>query len=323
MVNLLQLIRYMTLFTLYYPKLLLTVVSYIGIVNFENEFFEYLFTRLFEEDDIEHHDTTDYRFYTLSIKSDAILISWADMFLYLILFWVLYALVFIISLWTKPKPQIARLSWTKRKFWQMINYVHAERALFISICIRVALEIYLDCLFGSVFNTFNMTDHNSTDNTSTLVAFSCFMLMIAFAVLILFIVIFAKKSYTTESLKTSRIKSLYLDMSNGNQYALYSHVVFIALRIFLVFLTMALYEMGASQISLYFLAIILVLVFKIKVRPYDGVIRNIQDLIGHFLLLSLCIVYFSFINQDFELSSDGTGKTLGLVWVTIISTIIF
>lgn len=75
MVNLLQLIRYMTLFTLYYPKLLLTVVSYIGIVNFENEFFEYLFTRLFEEDDIEHHDTTDYRFYTLSIKSDAILIS--------------------------------------------------------------------------------------------------------------------------------------------------------------------------------------------------------------------------------------------------------
>ena len=65
----------MTLFTLYYPKLLLIVVSYIGIVNFKNESFEYLFTRLFEQDDIEHHDTTDYRFYTLNIKSNAILIS--------------------------------------------------------------------------------------------------------------------------------------------------------------------------------------------------------------------------------------------------------
>lgn len=323
MVNLLQLLRYMTLFTLYFPKILLSWVAYIGIVNFENEFFEYLFLVTVNEDKLEHHETHDYRFDILSIESNSILISGADMFMYLIFFTWAFTIIFIITYLTKPKVLMPGWSWWKQKVTKFINYLHDERALFISILIRVGLEIYLDCLFSSTFNVFNMSYKNSTDSMSSLVSLAWFLLMIAFGVLITLIVIYARKDYTDSDLKTSKIKSLYSSMSKGSKYAMYLHVIFIACRVFLVMLVLSFYHLGEVQVSLFCLMLMAIIVFKLIVKPYDSKLKNIQDMIGSFLLLTLWWFYFAFIDDEMELASEGKGQVLGIICVIIICTMIF
>ena len=154
---------------------------------------------------------------------------------------------------------------------------------------------------------------NSTDSVSSFIALVCLIIMIVFGICIVAIVVYSKKTYTKESLKTSKIKSLYSQMSNSNPYALYSHVVFIVMRVYMVFITLAFHHYGETQIDLFFPALVFVIIFKILIKPYDGQLRNLQDLLGHFLLLTMSVVYISFTKQEFELLSESAGFILGVL----------
>ena len=107
MVNLLQLIRYMSLFTLYYPKSLIIWLSYIGIVNFDNVILSNLFQFWIDEDKLSHHATTDYRFYSQNIESKSILLSCSDMFMYIIILFVMLLFVYFVTLCFKSKHDVS------------------------------------------------------------------------------------------------------------------------------------------------------------------------------------------------------------------------
>ena len=109
MINILQLIRYMSLFTLYYPKSLILWLSYVGIVNFDNSILSSLFEIWIDKDKLSHHDTTDYRFYNQNIESSAILLSCSDMFMYVILSSIIFLIMYLITLCIKPKPNVSQL----------------------------------------------------------------------------------------------------------------------------------------------------------------------------------------------------------------------
>ena len=108
MINLLQLIRYMSLFTLYYPKSLLVWLSYIGIVNFDNPILSSLFELWIDKDKLSHHDTTDYRFSNLNLESKSILLSCSDMFMYLIILSFIILFIFMITLCIKPQSKVSK-----------------------------------------------------------------------------------------------------------------------------------------------------------------------------------------------------------------------
>ena len=108
MINLLQLIRYMSLFTLYYPKSLLVWLSYIGIVNFDNPILSSLFELWIDKDKLSHHDTTDYRFSNLNLESKSILLSCSDMFMYLIILSFMILFIFMITLCIKPQSKVSK-----------------------------------------------------------------------------------------------------------------------------------------------------------------------------------------------------------------------
>lgn len=182
MVNTLQLLRYMSLFTLYYPKNLILALSYVGIVNFDNVLFSKLFMLHFNPNLIRCHDSTDYRYNVQNIPSQAIIISWADLFTYLILIgWGLFT-VFLITRVISPKRDISHFPFWRRIFWKFINYLHKENSEFISNVIRIGIEIYIDLFFSSIYNLYKLEYTNYVEIYSSTVAFFWTALMGLFGI---------------------------------------------------------------------------------------------------------------------------------------------
>ena len=132
-----------------------------------------------------------------------------------------------------------------------------------------------------------MDFRNNADITSTFTSFVFIALLVILSIVIFCVSIFAQKSYDKYSLETSKIKSLYDDMESGNKFALSSHAVFIALRITLISLALFGRGHGFIQNCLFMVVLVGVIMFKVKVQPFDDKLKNLQDVIGYILLLVL------------------------------------
>ena len=322
MVNLLQIIRYMTMFTLFYPKLLLTVWSYITILNFENVIFSTAFLHFVNEGDLAHHKFEEYRFNTLGIRSYSILLNWADLFMYLLIFIVVMSIKLLLTLWTKPKPNLAKTQCWKRIYYKVINGAHSDRTMFSSILIRVGYEIFLDWAFCSVLNIMNMGFKNNSDSLSTVTSLLFIVLLVILSIVIFCVSIFAKKTYDKKAVEKSKIKSLYDDMKSGNKFALSSHTVFIALRVTLISLTLFCRGQGMIQNLSFMVALITVILFKLKVKPFDDKLKNLQDVIGYMLLLTLWVIYFKYLDGDYELCDTPKWRITAYICLTVIAAMV-
>ena len=85
MINALQLICYMVPMTLYYPKVLLNLISFINIVNMENPFFTEWYLLHIDESKITEIPSWDYRFENQGIETTNILLNCADIFFAILL----------------------------------------------------------------------------------------------------------------------------------------------------------------------------------------------------------------------------------------------
>ena len=101
-----------------------------------------------------------------------------------------------------------------------------------------------------------------------------------------------------------------------------SHLVFIFFRALLVAIVLLLHERGALQVNWCTIIVIALLIFKIIFEPYKSKLMNVQDIIGHFLILSIWITYYNMLDKSTELATSGKGYILGVICLSIIAIMI-
>jgi hypothetical protein len=103
LINTLQLINYSAMMTLYYPKIVMVLLNFVGIVNMDNQYFSNAYRLHFDESKLEGRDPWDYRFENQGIDSTNILMNCSDIFFVLILIVLYFSLIFILSkIFAKP-----------------------------------------------------------------------------------------------------------------------------------------------------------------------------------------------------------------------------
>ena len=206
-------------------------------------------------------------------------------------------------------------------FWKAINGLHKHNHNFWNIVIRAGIEIYLEFLFCSSFNLLEISFNNLYDTLSSIIACIWFTIIATFTVILLVMIFAIKKQVSEEYVKNSKIKILYRNLKKNNS-SMISHLSFIILRIWLIAIVLLLNKKGYLQISWFTIIVITVLIFKIAFQPFDTKLLNIQDIIGHFLILSLWIKYFTLIDKSTELTTSGRGRITGLICLGIIVILI-
>ena len=199
--------------------------------------------------------------------------------------------------------------------------MHNQNKGFWSGLIRIGFEIYIELLFCSSFNIYNISFKNSYDTTSSVVASIWFTLIVIFTVTIVTIIIFANKEVDDEYIKKSKIKVIYENLKKSKS-SMTSHLVFIIWRVLLVIIVLSLHNKGVLQIALFTIVIISMLAFKIIFKPLRTKLMNVQDIIGDFLIFSLWISYFNLMDESTEFATSGKGHIIGLIWLAIIATMI-
>lgn len=276
----------------------------------------------FNQGKVSNKDTTDYRFYYQNIPSSAIIVSWADMFMYIILALVLVMVVFLLTLCTKQRRVTPEISFFKRIMMRLINYLHHENQIWISNMIRIGIEIYIDCLFSSLFNLINLGYTNGVDIYSSIVAICWMFVVLLFTLFLLYFAVFAKKITDKVQMKKSKIRVLYNHLNLNKKWSTMIHAVFVMLRVSLVSLALLFQGNGFAQLVSFSFVMVWVLIFKFTIRPYDEAFKNLQDLIGYSLIFVLLLMYFNFLNSSNEFATKGKGFVLGISWVSITLAII-
>ena len=98
MLNCLQLMRYLSLFALYLPKNLFLFLSYVNLVNFQNQKLQDIYQYHINPNDLNHRDISNFRFINQGIQSSSILLNWGDTFIIIILTIMYFILIFIFCL---------------------------------------------------------------------------------------------------------------------------------------------------------------------------------------------------------------------------------
>ena len=75
MINTFQLLNYFAVCTLYYPRVMLMMFSFINIVNIENVYLSNAYLVHIDEQELEGRDSWDYRFSNQGIDSTNILLN--------------------------------------------------------------------------------------------------------------------------------------------------------------------------------------------------------------------------------------------------------
>ena len=97
-VNTVQLINYASMFTLYYPQVVLALFSSLGISDLQSQYLSDLYLLHVDTSVIKNRSSWDYRFENQNIESTNILMNWGDAFLILLITSIYYFSVYLISI---------------------------------------------------------------------------------------------------------------------------------------------------------------------------------------------------------------------------------
>ena len=97
-VNTIQLINYASMFTLYYPQVVLALFSTLGVTDLQSQYLTDFYLLHFDTSVIKNRNSWDYRFENQNIESTSILMNWGDAFLILLLTTIYYFVIYILSI---------------------------------------------------------------------------------------------------------------------------------------------------------------------------------------------------------------------------------
>mmetsp|Transcript_4078 Transcript_4078/g.4993 ORF Transcript_4078/g.4993 Transcript_4078/m.4993 type:complete len:116 (+) Transcript_4078:723-1070(+) len=105
MINILQLLHFTPMMTLYYPRVMLTMFSYISLVNMNNLVLFVLFSLTVDESKICSQEGLDYRFDNQSFSSTNIFLNSGDTFAFFLFAVLYFIIIYALSIIFKPKQE--------------------------------------------------------------------------------------------------------------------------------------------------------------------------------------------------------------------------
>ena len=224
------------------------------------------------------------------------------------------------------KSNSIKISTTKSKKWWdsfnkwFIKYIHKTKdEIFFGTVFRVVFEVFLDLLFASAYNTYNMSWNHKLDYYSNIVSFIwLFLLLSAWAVTLVFY--FWVKARQMN--KSSKMKILFEDFKEGNKSVILDSFVFFMRRAALVAILIFGHNHGFIQALLFLIVWVGVLVFKVVVRPFEKSLLNFQDIVFELILIAILGIFITFKNESTELANSGRPKKLGTISFILVIMII-
>ncbi|CAI2369448.1 unnamed protein product [Moneuplotes crassus] len=321
LINTLQIIHYSAMMTLYFPKIMVTLFSFLGVANLENKMFSKLYLLHFDSSQVEDRASWDYRFENQNVESTNVLLNCADMFFALILL-VLYnifimTLACILGRWWPSGTKLKKDAKVCTKLMTFISKrisVMQEDFFFNSVY-RIAFELFLDICFASLYSIYNMKWDNYIDYYSNIVSFIWACIFSSVLISIPFVYFWMPKNYDKDS---GRFKVFFEDFKHNHKVYMLDHFIFLLRRLVLILVLIFRWNHGIQQAGIFLFACFIVIIWKILVRPFKDVILNFQDIVFEFLLALVILMYFKFTNSEDELTSSGINHIVGLVLCTIV-----
>ncbi|CAI2371060.1 unnamed protein product [Moneuplotes crassus] len=325
LINTLQIIHYSAMMTLYFPKIVVTLFGFLGVVNLENKMFSKLFLLHFDSSQIEDRESWDYRFENQNVESTNVLLNCADMFFALILL-VLYNIfiMFLACIFERCWPSNAKLKKDAKICTKLMTFISKrisviQEDFFFNSVYRIAFELFLDIFFASLYSIYNIRWDNYIDYYSNAVSFIWIIIFSSVMISIPLVYCWLPKNYDKDS---GRFKVLFEDFKHSNKVYMLDHFIFLWRRLALILVLIMRWNHGIQQISIFLFACAIVVLWKIIARPFNSAILNFQDIIFEIFLTCIILMYFKFTNSDDELASSGTNHWIGLACAFLILAMI-
>ncbi|CAI2359932.1 unnamed protein product [Moneuplotes crassus] len=325
LINTLQIINYSAMMTLYFPKIVITLFSYLGVANLENKMFSNLYLLHFDNSQVEDRASWDYRFENQNVESTNVLLNCADMFFALILLAIYNFFVMILGcILRRFWPYDNKLG-KDAKFWTKIMTFFSKRVsvmqeeFFFNSVYRIAFELFLDICFASLYNIYNLQWVNYIDYYSNIVSFIWIFLFSLILLSIPFLYCWIPKNYDKEN---GRFKVFFEDFKHSHKVYMLDHFIFLLRRLSLILVLIMRWNHGIQQIGIFLIACVIVVLWKIIARPFKSAILNFQDSLFEIFLTCIILMYFKFTNSDDELASSGANHWIGLACAFLVLTMI-
>lgn len=100
-VNWLQILHYLAMMTLFFPKIIMLAFGFLSIANMDNQLLSTLYQLHFDSSLVENRTSWDYRFENQGVESTNILMNCSDVFATIVLFLLFQFLCFTLACWFK------------------------------------------------------------------------------------------------------------------------------------------------------------------------------------------------------------------------------
>jgi hypothetical protein len=191
----------------------------------------------------------------------------------------------------------------------------ARDQFFFNTLFRMFYEAFLDILFASVYNIYNIKwEEGGLDIYSNVVALFCIFIFTT-----MFLVVPVYYYFNRSSTKPLvRLKMLMEDYKPEKRYLMMDHFIFMLRRAILISVIVFGWNHGFVQVSIFSISCIGVLVWKIIARPFESTLLNIQEIIFEFFISVIIVIFISFSGKSTELVKSGPPHFVGMICFVII-----
>ena len=201
----------------------------------------------------------------------------------------------------------------------MTNRSHSIiKSFFFSGVLRFGFEIFLPILFACVYNLYNMENKEKENVYSTTVCFIWLFLLVWMKIIVFYFYFKHKKNYSEEVESQKRLGILVKDMKDNYKISILEHLMFMIRRIILSLLLVFRQNYGKQQLFIFFPCCLLVLMWKILIRPFKQTKINFWDITNEVILWVILGIFFNFKDIKTEKVLKGTPHTLGLICFIMI-----
>ncbi|CAI2382438.1 unnamed protein product [Moneuplotes crassus] len=332
MINAMQLINYMGTFSLYFPKSIMSMLSFVNIANMENEYLASMYQAHLDSNLLHNRTSWDHRFENQGIESTHILQNGASIFAGIILMVCYYTIIALLCFCLgKHNKQVRHLSLliiqesikdlnccrrVISKFRKRAHEIKSE--ILFNSAYKIFEELFIDLCFITLYHLKNIRWENWLDYYGNSVAFVWTLIILSVIMFLPFYYVLFPKIYSAESIAKFRLKVLINDYKENRKICMCNSILFIFRRAVMVWIVILGWNNGWKQVILFSLICFILIVFKIIVKPYKNTILNLQDILFEFIILGLSLTFMEFTNKSTELAKTGRPHLIGMIGFCLV-----
>ena len=319
MLNMLQILHFVPMMTLYYPQVLLTMFSYIALVNMNNLILFSLFSLMIDQNQISSQDGLDYRFDNQSFGSLNIFMNSGDIFAFVMIAFFYIITVTILSSIFKPKNEDENNN-KRIKKWSFENFKRVLRllrnAIFFNFFIRFGYESFLELGLSSLLNIYQPSIGTLTEKESIGAVIIWLAFLIFIWALTLCVTLCVKSTTLAKKSVEQTIGSIYSGLKLSKQGPRLFPVVFLLRRIVIIIILVWLWNEGLAQLIILTITNLIVIAHLAIFRPYESKVSCIHTFVNELLLLVIWIMWFMYTETKTELTSEPKYERTAYVWIS-------